>query len=99
LFSCCKKVFKSLPAQAGNLVGVLSTLAVGFNYDLIHYATSGASESPFIFEIVAATYFASLKKWWSNTVTILLFGFNVFTRPLAFIYIAGIILYWLLVNL
>jgi hypothetical protein len=93
-----KKVFKSLPAQAGNLVGVLSTLTVGFNYDLINYATSGASESPFIFEIVAATYFASLKKWWATVLTFSLLVLMYFTRPLAFIYIAGIILYWLLVN-
>jgi 4-amino-4-deoxy-L-arabinose transferase-like glycosyltransferase len=87
-----KKIFKS------KLVGALSTLAVGFNYDLIHYATNGASESPFIFEIVAASYFASLKKKWSNVVCLILLILMYFTRPQAFIYIAGIALYWLLIN-
>ena len=98
VFLLAKKVFNNLPAQAGKLVGALSILAVGFNYDLIHYAKNGASESPFIFEIVAASYFASIKKRWANVVTILLLILMYFTRPQAFIYIAGIILYWLLVN-
>ncbi len=87
-----KKIFNS------KLVGALSALAIGFNYDLIHYATSGASESPFIFEIVAASFFASIKKKWAIVVTILFLILMYFTRPQAFIYIAGIILYWLLIN-
>ena len=88
-----KKVFNS------KLVGALSTLAVGASYDIIHYATNGASESPFIFEIVAASYFASIKKKWANVLTLILLILMYFTRPMAFIYIAGIILYWLLNNL
>lgn len=87
-----KKIFNS------KLVGALSTLAVGASYDIIHYATNGASESPFIFEIVAGLYFASLKKKWTNAVTVLFLVLMYFTRPQAFIYIAGIILFWLLVN-
>jgi 4-amino-4-deoxy-L-arabinose transferase-like glycosyltransferase len=93
VFLLAKKIFRS------NLVGILSTLAVGFNYDLIHYATSGASESPFIFEIVAATYFVSLKKRWATIISFSLLVLSYFTRPQAFIYIAGIILYMLLINL
>ena len=92
VFLLAKKIFKN------NLVGIFSTLAVGFNYDLINYATSGASESPFIFEIVAATYFVSLKKKWGTVVAFLLLVMMYFTRPQAFIYIAGIILYYLLLN-
>lgn len=87
-----KKIFNS------KLVGALSTLAVGASYDLIHYATNGASESPFIFEIVAGLYFASLRKKWASFITVLFLVLMYFTRPQAFIYIAGIILYWLLVN-
>ena len=87
-----RKIFNS------KLVGFLSTIAVGFNYDLIYYATNGASESPFIFEIVAASYFASIRKKWAGVVTILFLVLMYFTRPQAFIYIAGIIFYWLLVN-
>jgi len=92
VFLLAKKIFNS------KLVGALSTLAVGFNYDLIHYATSGASESPFIFEIVAASYFISLKKKWATIISFSLLVFSYFTRPQAFIYIAGIILYCLLIN-
>jgi hypothetical protein len=92
VFLLGKKIFNS------KLVGILSILAVGFNYDLIHYAVSGASESPFIFEIAAASYFASLKKKWTSFVTVLFLVLMYFTRPQAFIYIAGIILYWLLIN-
>jgi hypothetical protein len=92
VFLLGRKIFKS------NLVGVLSILAVGFNYDLINYATNGASESPFIFEIVAASYFVSLRKKWSDIVTVLFLILMYFTRPQAFIYIAGIVLYWLLLN-
>jgi len=87
-----KRIFNS------KLVGILSTLTIGFSYDLIHYATNGASESPFIFEIVAASYFASIKKKWASAVTILLLILMYFTRPQAFIYITGIVLYWLLIN-
>lgn len=87
-----KKIFES------KWVGALSTLAVGASYDLIHYATNGASESPFIFEIVAGLYFASLKKRWASVVTIIFLILMYFTRPQAFIYIAGIVLYWLLIN-
>jgi len=85
-----KKIFKS------KLVGALSTLAVGFNYDLIHYATNGASESPFIFEVVAGLYFASFKKKWANVVTVLFLILMYFTRPQAFIFMAGLIIYWLI---
>ncbi len=87
-----KQIFKS------RWVGALSALAVGASYDLIHYATNGASESPFIFEIVAGLYFASLKKKWANVMTVLFLILLYFTRPQAFIYIAGIILFWLLNN-
>jgi 4-amino-4-deoxy-L-arabinose transferase-like glycosyltransferase len=80
------------------LASVLSTLAVGFNQDLINYATSGASESPFIFEIVAALYFVSLKKKWGNVLAFVFLILLYFTRPQAFIYIAGIVLFWLLIN-
>jgi len=92
VYLLAKKIFKS------DLVGILSTLAVGFNYDLINYATRGASESPFIFEIVAATYLVTLKKKWATLVAGLILILMYFTRPLAFIYIAGIILYYLLIN-
>lgn len=87
-----KKLFSS------KLVGFLSTLVVGGSYDLIHYALNGASESPFIFEIIAGLYFATQKKKWANITTIFFLILMYFTRPQAFIYIAGIILFWILNN-
>jgi len=85
-----KRIFKS------NLVGILSALAVGFNKDIIIYATSGASESPFLFEIVASAYFLTLRKRWATAVGFVLLVLMYFTRPQAFIYIAGLILFYLL---
>lgn len=103
VFLLAKKIFSVKDETAlgwkSNLIGILSTLAVGLNKDMINYATSGASESPFIFEIVAATYFSSIKKKWANIMTVLLLVLMYFTRPQAFIYIVGIILFWLLNNL
>ncbi|HJY98756.1 MAG TPA: glycosyltransferase family 39 protein [Patescibacteria group bacterium] len=87
-----KNIFKS------RLVGLLSTLAVGLNYDLIHYAINGASESPLVFETVAAAYFISIKNKWGTVVVAALFVMMYFTRPQAFIYILGLILFWLLTN-
>lgn len=93
VFLLSKKIFKS------NLVGILSTLAVGFNYDLINYATSGASESPFIFEIIAALYFITLKKKWGTLIAFLFLVLMYLTRPQAIIYIIGLVIYYLFLNL
>jgi hypothetical protein len=92
VYLLAKKIFNS------KLIGFLSTLTVGANYNLIDYAKSGASESAFIFQIVASLYFASLKKKWANFLMFFFLILMYFTRTQAFIYIAGIILYWLLIN-
>ena len=80
------------------LISILSTVAVGFNYNLINYAISGASESPFIFEILAGTYFLSFKKWWGNVLGLVFIVLMYFTRPQAIIYIFGLVLYYFLSN-
>lgn len=92
VFLLAKYIYKS------RLIALLSTAAVGFNYNLVQYATGGASESPFIFEIVAASYFVSLKKRWASAIATLILVLMYFTRPQAIIYIAGTILYWLFLN-
>jgi 4-amino-4-deoxy-L-arabinose transferase-like glycosyltransferase len=92
VFLLAQKIYKD------RLVSFLSTLAVGFNYNLINYGTSGASESPFIFEILAATYFVSLKKWWGNALGIVFAVLLYFTRPQAIIYILGLVFYYFLNN-
>jgi len=91
-FLLAKKIFKN------NLTACLSLIAVGFNYDLIKYGTSGASESLFIFEIVAGLYFILLRKSWSAAVAMFLIILMYFTRAQSFIYIAGLILFWLLIT-
>ncbi len=92
VFLLSKKIFEKL------FIAILSTIAVGFNYDLIHYATSGATETPFIFEIIASLYFISLKKKWSYLVAVLLLVLMYLTRPQAIIYILGLIVYFLFLN-
>jgi len=82
----------------GNLVGVLAGLAVATNVNLIDYALSGASEPLFISEILLAVYLTLLRKKWANWIGALALVLMYFTRPQAFIYIAGIILLWLLLN-
>jgi hypothetical protein len=79
-------------------VGLLSALAVLLNLNFIDYATSGASESLFAFEIVLATYLFVLRKKWA---TLLGFGFTVlmyFSKPQAFIFMAGMLFLWLLLR-
>lgn len=92
VFLLSQKIYKD------KLVSTLSTLAVGFNYNLINYAASGASESPFIFELLVATYSVSLKKWWGNVLGIVFAVLLYFTRPQAIIYILGLIFYYFLTN-
>lgn len=82
----------------GSVVGFLSTLAVAFNPNIIDYATSGASETLFMFEIVLALYLTTYKKWSTDIFALLSLAAMYFSRPQAFIFMAGIFLYWLLVR-
>lgn len=92
VFLLAKKVFKS------NLVGFLSVLTIAFSQNIIDYATSGASEIALMFEIVASAYFLTFRKRWANILAFMLMALMYFTRPQGFIYIAGLILYWLLLR-
>ncbi|MFZ3301248.1 MAG: glycosyltransferase family 39 protein [Microgenomates group bacterium] len=92
VFLLTQKIYKN------KLTSTLSIIAVGSNYNLINYATSGASESPFIFELLAGTYFLSLKKWWGNTLGVIFLVLMYFTRPQAIIYIFGLVLYYFILN-
>lgn len=80
-------------------VGFLSALIIAFNMNFIDYATSGASETLFAFEIVIAMYFLSFKKLWVNAIGFVVLGAMYFSRPQAFIFMAGLFLYWLIVKL
>lgn len=92
-------VFLLANKLAGKLVGILSALAVAANLNFLDYATSGASETLFAFEIVFAMYLMSFKNTWANLLGFLFLGLMYFSRPQAFIFMAGIFLYWLIVRL
>lgn len=92
VYLLCHSLYKS------NLIAGLATLSVASNNDLILYAIGGASETAFLFEIIASLYFVTLQKKWSKVVALLLLLLMYFTRPHAFIYIAGVILYYLLLK-
>lgn len=92
LFLLTSKIYKN------KFTSVLSMLVVGFNYNILNYAISGSSESPFIFELLTGTYFLSLKKWWGNIMGFMFMVLMYFTRPQAVIYILGLIIYYFLIN-
>lgn len=87
-----KRVYKN------NITAILAVLVVSSNQDLIQYASSGASETAFIFQIIATLLLISLRKKWTNILAICVLILMYFTRSQAFIYIAGTILYYLLLN-
>lgn len=83
----------------GKLAGLLSAIAVAANYNFIDYATSGAAELLFTFEIIISAYLLSFKKWWINALGFLMLGIMYFSRPQAIIFIAGLFLYWLILKI
>ena len=93
LFLLAKRIFKN------NLTATLSVFAIGLNPNVLEYASSGASESAFIFEILASLYFISLKKKWANIFAIFILIMMYFTRMQSFIFITGAILFFLLINI
>lgn len=83
----------------GELVGFLAALAASVNPNFLDYATSGASETLFTFEVVLAALLLSF-----NTKKSIIWGFIVllvsyFTRPQAFIFIWGFIFFILLLRI
>lgn len=83
---------------AGNLVGALSAITIATSIDFLNYATNGSTEALFTFEIVASAYLLSIRKKWAVGVAVIFAALMYFTRPQAFIYIAGLLLYSLLIN-
>ncbi|HJX58979.1 MAG TPA: glycosyltransferase family 39 protein [Patescibacteria group bacterium] len=79
-------------------VGILSAVAGCFNVSLLSYATSGASESLFIFEILLAAYLILLRKRWANLIGILVLVLMYFTKAQSIIFIFGLLLFFFLLN-
>lgn len=82
----------------GKLVGVLSAIAIAFNLDFLNYASSGAAEPLFSFQIVLASYLLVLKNKWSNVIAFLILVLMYFTRSQAIIYIFALVLLYFLLN-
>ena len=91
VFFLAKKIY-------GPLVGALSSLALAANLSFLDYATSGASEPAFTAELVLGLYLLTLKRRLATVLSLLVIILMYFTRPQAFIFIAGLFFYWLLVN-
>ena len=83
----------------GKFSGFLSVLAVATNLNFLDYATSGASEPLFAFETVFSFYLVTLRKKWATLLCSIFLIAMYFTRPQSFIFIAGVILYFLLSRL
>jgi 4-amino-4-deoxy-L-arabinose transferase-like glycosyltransferase len=80
------------------LVGFLGAITVLFDVSFLSYATTGASEPIFALEIVFGAYLFILKKRWADLLGFITLVLMYFTRPQAFIYIAGLIFLWLLLR-
>ncbi|MDP3988230.1 MAG: glycosyltransferase family 39 protein, partial [Candidatus Levybacteria bacterium] len=82
----------------GKTVGFLASLAFISDPAMLNYATSGASEPIFIFELILAALF-----FYQNTRKSLAFGLLTlvvlyWTRPSAIIYIFGFVIFCIILN-
>ena len=82
----------------GRLTGMLSALAFAVNVNLLDYATSGASETLFIFLILLPIYLFSFRKKVANYFGLFLLIVLFFARPHAPIYIFAIWIFYLLLR-
>ena len=72
-------------------VGILSSLAVASNINLLDYATSGASETAFIFLILLAVYLIVRRNRYSLLSALVVLLLLYLTRPQAVVYILGVV--------
>lgn len=82
----------------GHLVGLLGALAIASNINFLEYASSGASEILFTFEILLGAYFIILKKRWANICGFLVLVAMYFTKAQAIIYIFGLLFLFFILN-
>lgn len=86
-----KKIFGELP-------GFLAGLAMAFHIPFLAYATTGATETLFTFELLVITYLFLNRKPWSNIAGFAGFVVLYFTRPHAPIYIVIMAIFYILLN-
>ena len=80
------------------LISLATVAVVALNLDLINYSLSGASETAFIFLLLAVGYFISLKKKWANLLSFLLMIVLYLTRSQGVIYIFCFLTYFCFIN-
>lgn len=81
-----------------HLTGVIGSLAVASNINFLDYAANGASEPLFSFEIILSAYLFTFKRKQTDILALIVLGLMYLTRPQAFIYITGLMLYRLLLS-
>lgn len=79
-------------------VGILASIVFLFSPQMIEFAKSGASEIVFIFEILLGLYLITFKNKWTNIAAVATMFILYFTRPQAFIYILGLIIFYFFGN-
>jgi len=79
----------------GELAGLLGAVTFAANQNFLEYSASGASEPLLALEVVLAAYLFLLRNKLGNILGFLMFVLLYFTRQQAFIYIAGLLLFWL----
>lgn len=83
---------------SSRFVGILASIVFLFSPQMIEFAKSGASETVFIFEILLGLYLITFKNKWTNIAAVATMFILYFTRPQAFIYILGLIIFYFFVN-
>ncbi len=80
----------------GTLAGLLASIVVAFSPFMLDYASSGASETLFMFEIILMFFLLSLDNKKAVLISLITMIFMYFTRPQSFVFIAAGVLYYLL---
>jgi hypothetical protein len=86
----------SMKLTSSRITATMTALAVMFDLNMLTYAFNGSTESVFIFQIVAAFYFVSLRRKWATAFSVIIGICMYLTRPQAFIYLSGLVLFKLL---
>lgn len=82
----------------GNLVGMVSAIAVAASQNLLNYGTSGASEVLYSFLVVAAVYLVCLNKKWVDFVFFVSLILIYLTKPQGIVFIGALLLLWFLMR-
>lgn len=91
-------VYLLISRMINKISGFFASVAFLLSPQIIDFSKSGASEIAFILEMLLGFYFVTLKNKWSNIGAILTMIALYFTRPQAFIYILGLIIFYFFVN-